>query len=406
MVQVWCRFNQHPGPVPSTFILVALNALWSAVMQAALPALPSIARDLSVSAGDVQGVVTLYMAAVAVGQLVYGPLSDRYGRKRPLVAGLVIFLFGSVVCAWAPDLRTLLIGRFIQAAGACAGAVLSRAMVRDAFPGDQAAVKLGHVSMAMSVSPILATIGGGALIAWWGWRVPFIVELAAGIAVIAGVLRLKETNTRTIPLPSIAGMLRDFRILLLRPAFTGPALALSLTGAAFTAFVNMAPLVLEDVFHEPGHLLGKYFVLMPAGFICGAYASTRLTAKIGARHTAMIGCSASVFAGLAMLGCSLVPLSSPIPLFVAAGLITCTQGIMMAPAQVLALSTDPQRVGAASGLMGFMHMVLAAGAAQVTGMFYNHTALAPGIVALLCELGAFTAFGLAWLHHRRSGAKA
>lgn len=383
---------------PSILILVMLNGLWSSVMQITLPALPEMARDLAVSARAIQWVLTGFMISVAFGQLVYGPFSDRHGRKIPLLVGLTIFLVGSAICAWSPNLATLLIGRCIQGAGACAGAVLSRAMIRDAFKGDEAAVRLGHVSMAMSISPIVATIGGGYVVESLGWRMPFLLEIAAGLALIVAITRVDETHHHRTALPRLGATLRGFSSLLSRRAFLVPALAIGFTGGAFTSFVNIAPMMLEDVFGVPGTRFGYYFMMLPCGFLLGAWAGTGLMRRIGAPRTARCGIVASVLTGATLLALVLSGHSTPLSIFAVMALVTAAQALVQAPCVMQAISTDPRLVGAASGLVGFIQMGSSAASSQVGAEFYDGTSLPPTILVMTLELGA-----LAMLSFRRAG---
>ena len=207
-------------PKPSLFLLVAMTGLGPFTMQIVIPSMPAMAAALAVPYGTIQLTLTVYLIGVAMGQLLYGPLSDRYGRKPLLLAGLGLYLLGSAAAAVAPDAGFLILARVLQAAGGCAGLVLGRAMVRDAYPRDRAASVIGYVSTAMAVAPMVSPLLGSVLTEHLGWRSTMLACLAIGVPLwFAMRVRLPETLVERAPLPGLTGMLGAYvQLLRLRPS--------------------------------------------------------------------------------------------------------------------------------------------------------------------------------------------
>src|ERR1700704_228179 len=209
---------------PSLVLLSAVTALGFCALHMVVPALPLLVPVFDDSPARVQLVLTLYLAGIAAGQLVYGPLSDRFGRRPVLIAGLALFLVGTLLCAAAWSLTALIIGRLLQALGACAGIVLARAIIRDVYDREAAARGLALVMMAMSLAPAVSPAFGAYLAEWFDWRAIFVLLGALGAIVFAAtVTRLAETNRHPASL-DFAGMARSYALLLRSPGFGGFAL--------------------------------------------------------------------------------------------------------------------------------------------------------------------------------------
>src|SRR4051794_5043621 len=208
-------------PVPSLALLAAVTALAFCALHMVAPALPLLVAVFGDSAARVQLVLSLYLAGIAAGQLVYGPLSDRFGRRPVLIAGLALFLFGTLLCGLAPSLEFLVAGRVLQGVGACAGVVLARAIIRDVYEREAAARGLALVMMAMTLAPAISPAFGAYLTEWVDWRAIFVLLGLLGAAVfLAVVTRLGETN-RTRSRLDLAGMAGAPASLLRSPAPSG-----------------------------------------------------------------------------------------------------------------------------------------------------------------------------------------
>jgi len=378
--------SASPQRIPSIAVLVALTAMMPLGMHMLLPAISTIARDFAVPPATIQWSVTLYMVAVAVAQLVYGPVSDQFGRRPPLLAGLVIFIVGSLVCAAATDTPQFLAGRVIQGVGACTGMVLGRAMVRDVYPSNRAAVTLGYVSTAMVIFSALSPLVGGVLLVWSGWRAPFLFSAASGVVLFAIAWRLAETHHDRIRLPGVGSLLRDFASLLRMPGFIVPAVATALSGVGFFGFIASAPVMAEEIYGIPPERYGFYFALLPLGFCTGSFLSTRLTPRYGLERTALWSMVASALVAVVLLAMALSSALTPFLLFMLVGLTNLTSAAGMPALMVRGMGADTRLIGAASGLIGFFHMALGAAGTQLVAHFYSGTVL-PAVLLLAGGFG-------------------
>src|SRR5438067_11202684 len=201
-------------PAPSLALLAAVTALAFCALHMVVPALPLLVGVFDDSPARVQLVLSLYLAGIAAGQLVYGPVSDRFGRRPVLIAGLAMFLFGTLLCGLAPTLGLLILGRVLQGLGACAGVVLARAIIRDVYEREAAARGLALVMMAMTLAPAISPAFGAYLAEWIDWRAIFVLLGGLGVIVFAlTLLRLGETNRHRSRL-GLAGMAGGYGLLL------------------------------------------------------------------------------------------------------------------------------------------------------------------------------------------------
>lgn len=365
-------------------VLVASTALGPFAMQVFLPALPAIQAGFATSPAEAQLAFSLSTLAIAVATLVYGPLSDRIGRRPAMLGGLVVYLLGTALCALAPDLWLLILGRIVQAAGGCVGMVLSRAVVRDLYPREQAAQALAWITMAMVVAPMMAPALGGLLVDLAGWRSIFGLGLVVGVAVLwASFALLRETGR-----PGAAasrGMLVAFLHLLREPAFRGWAMQASFSMSVFFAFLAAAPFLVVQVYGRPAVEYGLLFVLVSGAFMAGNFAAARLSARLGSERMIVVGSLGSLAgAGLA-LALALLGVWTPLALFLPTALGGFAQGLAMPNAQAAIVSVRPELAGTASGLAGFAQMAIAAAAAQLVGSLQTGTPLPVTLGMTVCS---------------------
>ena len=377
-------------PAPSLALLSAITALAFCGLHMVVPTLPLLVAVFSDTPAHVQLVVSLYLAGIGVGQLVYGPVSDRFGRRPVLLAGLVAFLVGTALCGAAWSLPALIAGRVLQALGACAGIVLSRAMIRDVYEREAAARGLALVMMAMTLAPAISPAIGAYLAEWFGWRAVFALLGGLGGAVlVATVIRLGETNRQRARL-DVAGMAGANLALLRSPAFVGFAVCGACTSASWFTFIASAPRILAEALHQPPSTYGLMILLPMATYMLGNAVAARFVPRFGSLQLLLAGRALACAAALAMaLWAGTAPLSVWL-LFVPIGLAEIGDGMSGPAVMAAALSIHPRLAGTASGLMGFLQM-----AAAALGSFF--VALLPyrnafGMIALY---GGFVAFGLA-----------
>jgi MFS transporter, DHA1 family, multidrug resistance protein len=350
--------------------LVALSAAAPAALNILLPSLPAIQRAFGATLATTQLLISLSLVGVAVATLAYGPISDRYGRRPVLLAGMTLFLVGSVVCAVAPDMLTLIIGRIIQAGGAAAGLVLGRAVVRDQHDRETTARVLAYLTMAMAVAPMMAPLAGGLIIERWSWRVVFVVLAVMGAVILIDIaVRLPETHRERIRLPGIGGILASFRRLLNIPAFCGYALHQSFSMSTFYVFASTAPYYMVEVLKRPPTEYGLYFMALSGAFIVGTFATSRLVPLYGLDRMILVGSLVAIAACTAGLVFALAGVWTPLAIYLPAICLGCANGLTMPNSQAGAVSIDPAAAGAASGLVGFMQMLCAGLATQIVGLF-------------------------------------
>ncbi len=368
---------------------IALLALVTAIAPAALhmlvPALPLLAAVFYASPGAVQLVLTLCLAGIAVGQLVYGPVSDRFGRRPVLISGLALFLVGTMLCGLAWSLPALIIGRTLQALGGCAGMVLGRAIVRDVYDRERSASALATIMMVMSLAPSLSPAIGAYLAEWGGWRTDFVLLGIIGAAgLILTAVKLEETHA---PAPvNLVGMIGSFILLLRSPAFLSVAFATAFTSASWFTFLAAAPYLLAELLHQPPSTYGLMILLPMAGYILGNAGVVRLSALFGSVRLFVLGLALSLASGVMLAFWCLADLT-PWALFVPMALSSVGNGMSQPPGVAAGLSVYPRIAGAASGLLGFTQMTVAALGTLLLGLLPRGN-----VAAMVAVVGASLAF--------------
>src|SRR5258706_4286 len=347
--------------VSSTFLQVAVLAVLAATGTLAtnilLPSLPQMAVSLHVSTAAVTSSITVFLAVFAVGQLVVGPVSDRYGRRWPVLTGFAVFFAGSAWCGLAADLPDLLIGRVIQAAGACSTSVLSRAIARDLFSGPALGRAMALIMIAMAAAPGFSPLLGGALDHYFGWRSEFVfVGVFAAISAIAYATVLGETHRSTrIPLNPLA-IARNYLGLIADRRFLVPAATVSLIMGGLFAMFSAAPRVLIEGLHFTPIQLGLFFAGTVMIVFAAGMLATKLAPRFGLDRSIQGGLLAAAIGSLAIL---LVSLFNPtfLPFLAAMSVFLLGMGIVNPLCTAQALSPFGEKAGAASALIGFWQMM-------------------------------------------------
>jgi DHA1 family bicyclomycin/chloramphenicol resistance-like MFS transporter len=353
-------------------VLILATALGPLAMQIFLPALPMIQDEFAVSSATAQLTLSLSAFSIAVAMLAFGPLSDRFGRRPTMIGGVVVYLLGSIVCAVAFSIGTLILGRIVQAAGGCAGLVLTRAIIRDLYDRDRSATMLAYVTMAMVTAPMLAPAIGGVLTDFTGWRSVFVFGGILGLVVALIVVRELPETAASPDLAGAGSRHALLRLMTMRP-FWAYALCLSFSIGVFFCFLAGAPFLMVRVLGRPASEYGLLFILISGAFMLGNFAAARFSLRVGLNRMIVLGSIGSLAGTLILLALVMAGIWTPWSLFLPTSLGAFSQGLALPNAQAAAISVDPRAAGAASGLSGFLQMGLAGLAAQIVGTLENGT---------------------------------
>jgi len=351
--------EKHSPQPPSMLLLFAMIYAGQMASTIYLAGLPEIARDLDATMSAAQSLVAAYLGAFAFSQLVMGPLSDRFGRRPVVLAGLVLFTLSSVLCVLVPTIGTLLAARFAQAAGACATIVVGRAMIRDTAEGVAAAHAMSWFAIAMAVGPATAPFIGGLLTGWFGWQSTFIATALVGTAVLVFVVfDLEETLPPESRRPPRASeLLIGYMRLIANPVFIGYSMVVAFASSSIQTYITAIPIVFLVLMGVSPQALGAYIMIMPMVFVVATYISRRLTAFLPIDRIILIGVAFSATGGLLQVLFGLWGVTTPYPVVVATAISNFGTGMVFANCYAQALSTvPPSSAGQASALGGFMHM--------------------------------------------------
>jgi DHA1 family bicyclomycin/chloramphenicol resistance-like MFS transporter len=369
-------------------VLAGLAATGTLATNILLPSLPQMAASLNVTSAAVTSAITIFLAVFAVGQLAVGPISDRYGRRWPVLIGFAVFFAGSVWCALATDLTGLLIGRVIQAAGACATSVLSRAIARDMFSGAALARAMALIMIAMAAAPGFSPLLGGALDHAFGWRSEFVLVAAfaaLGAAAYAAVFGETHHATRT-PLDLLA-ITRTYLGLIADRRFLVPAATVSLIMGGLFSIFSAAPRILIEAMHFTPIQLGLFFAGTVLIVFAAGMLATKLAPRYGLDRSIRGGLFAAATGSIAIL---LVSLYSPsfLPFLAAMSVFLLGMGIVNPLGTAQALSPFGDKAGAASALVGFWQMMTAAIGVWLAATISHEALFALGVVLTVFSLVA------------------
>ncbi|WP_225773435.1 multidrug effflux MFS transporter [Inquilinus sp. Marseille-Q2685] len=372
-------------------VLGLLTAMGPFAIDMYLPALPEIGRSLGAGTEAVQASLMAFFISLGVGQLVFGPLSDMFGRKLPLYLGLAVFLAGSIGCVFAPDIETLIAFRFVQGLGACAGMVIPRAVVRDLHTGTEAARLMSLLMLVFSVSPILAPLAGSFVIEAAGWRGVFwVVTVLAALGILLLALCLGETRPRHHRVESsIGGALSAYRSLLTDWQFLGLTFIGAFGIASFFAYLANSSFVLIEHYGLSPRLYSVFFSINAVSFIGVSQCTAWLAARFGLGRIVRVAVTGYAAAMVVLLAVTLAGVDRldvlAALLFVGYGFL----GLVIPTTSVLALEDHGAVAGTASALMGTLQFVTGAVVIAVVGPFFDGTSLpmVAGITA--CAVIAF-----------------
>ncbi|WP_439859760.1 multidrug effflux MFS transporter [Pseudomonas sp. MBLB4136] len=367
-------------------ILGALCAFGPLAIDFYLPSFPTLARAFATDVEHVQLSLAAYFVGLALGQLVYGPLADRFGRRRPLLVGVLLFGLASLACALASSLETLIAARFVQALGGCAGMVVTRAVVRDLCDPITSAKVFSQLVLVMGIAPILAPLAGGLLLSSLGWQSIFLcLALFAALCMLAVALWLPETLSQEAAPASLSGVLGEYRRLLGDRPFIGHALTGGLSIAGMFAYIAGSPFVFIELYGVPAAHYGWLFGSNAAGFILAAQLNAWLVARHGPGYWLRrlvwfyLACSLALLVVALGQPAALWPLL--LPLF---GCIA-SLGVLLPNSTACAMAGQGRHAGSASALLGSLQFAIAASAAALVGALHDGTAWP--MAAVICGCG-------------------
>ena len=379
--------------------LLAQLAFGLLAMTICIPSMQEWGNLFGASQARVQLTFSAYVVAFGGLQLLYGPLSDRLGRKPVLLAGLALVALGSLLGALAPDLTTLTVARALQGAGAAAGTVVGRALVQDGFQGPDRTRVMGWVGMAMGLCPPTATLLGGQVHVRLGWQGNFVLIGVLALLLLAAAWRLLPAGQPPAAAPRADGtawwrpLLQAYARLAREPVFLLYVAILGLTTAAFYAFLAGAPLVMRSLGVGPDRV-GWVIMVVPLSYIAGNFITTRVVRRVGERPMMWAGQALTVCGLLLVLALALwgprTPLAFAAPLL----LLGVGHGFLMPPTLAGTVGVVPALAGTAAAVGGVMQQLLGAFGAYAVGWFSHDSALNLGAVMLVFTLAAVAAQGL------------
>jgi DHA1 family bicyclomycin/chloramphenicol resistance-like MFS transporter len=387
-------------------LLMAMTAIGPTSLNIIVPAVPRLAAALATDGAAVQLTVSLFLLGLATAQLVLGPLSDRFGRRPVALAGLALTASASVMAIAATSITTLILARILQAIGAAAGIVVSRALIRDLFDRSRAASTLGLVATVMAVAPTIGPLIGGVLDTTFGWESIFVFMVCTALAVFGWTaMTLPETHELNVHAGEETGFLIDLKGLSGSASFWGYVLAAALGSGTFFAFLGGGPHVVVTLMGHSSAEYGVWFALSSIGYIAGNFTASRLALRFAT--------DALIWGGIAMelLGVTGSAAATgwahhwgPAIIFLPQAIISFGNGVLLPNAIAGAVSVRPQAAGTASGIIGFTQMALGAAATQFAGdLLARATSAVPlSIIMVAIAVACAMAFGLLVTWRRRA----
>ncbi|MGW2699260.1 multidrug effflux MFS transporter [Streptomyces sp. NPDC001340] len=394
-----------------TFVLGGLTATPPLAMDMYLPSLPEVTRSLHAPAATVQLTLTACLAGMALGQLVVGPMSDRWGRRRPLLTGLAVYLVATALCAFAPTVEALVAFRLAQGLAGAAGIVIARAVVRDLYDGVAMARFFSTLMLISGAAPIVAPLIGGQILRVTDWRGVFVVLTVVGAALAALVwLRLPET------LPpaerhggGVGQALRSMRGLLADLPFTGYMLAGGFAFAALFAYISASPFVVQEIYGASPQTFSLLFGVNSVGLMIAGQVNGRiLVGRVSLDKVLGTGLAIIVLAATALLLMTAGTFGEVglAPIAAALFVLMSAMGITLPNAQSLALLRTRHAAGSASALLGTTSFLVGAVASPLVGVAGEHTAVPMAVVQLAGALVAAACFmGMCRPWNTRAGSE-
>lgn len=373
--------------------LVGMVAMTAVSTDLYLSGIPLIVAEFNATEADGQLTLGIFMLGISLGQLVYGPLSDFYGRKPVLYVGLIAYIIASFGCAVALSMEHLLLARLLQALAAASGPVLARAIVTDMYQAQDAARVMATLAASMALIPCIAPVFGSWMLYWFDWRMQFFALMLVGLLVLLCATSLPESRPRQAGERLNFGKItRQFGLSLRHPIFMGYCLIGGAQFGALFSWISMSSFVVIDQLGVRPVYFGYTFAVVVCGYLFGALASSRMVMRLGIDQVIMIGLLFGITSALLMLMLAVLSFYSLAWVLISACGIFFSTGMMLSNAQVAAISVFPQSAGQASSIFGCIQTGLAAIVGSLATQWYDQT-LMPLAMALTAML-ALTTLGV------------
>jgi DHA1 family bicyclomycin/chloramphenicol resistance-like MFS transporter len=393
----------RPNTFALTVLLAALTGIGPLSTDMYLPSLPDIADKLQASTAQTQMTISTYLIGFALGQLIYGPLADRYGRKPVLLAGVALYTAAALLCALSPSIGWLMAARTLQAVGSCSGIVLARAIVRDLYSGPRAGRELSLMGMVMALAPVFAPMAGGVLQTAFGWRATFVALTASGIIIgLAIWWLLPETLKKHGEPATPRAIAHSFAILLRDGGYLAHVGLVIFTFAGLFAWISGSSFVLQDLYGLSAFAFGFYFAFGSLGYMTGSGLSAKFVGRYGIDALLGAGAVATAAGGLAMVAVVASGWQSGAALVLAMAVYLAGLGFVLGQGIAGAMELHARRAGAASSLLGFMQQSTAAVCGIAVGHMLGQSAMPMALGVAIC--GCITL--AIWLGTRKVRARA
>ena len=369
---------------PNIVILAAITTIGTMAMHILVPVLPDIAEDFSTSGSSVQLTITIFLAGLAIGQLFYGAISDKYGRKPVLLVGMTIYCVGMALAIPAQSIEALLAARLLQGIGGCAGLVLGRAMVQDGS-GDKAATgRLAILTMTLTASPAFAPLVGRFIGDQYGWRALFILLGVAGLVLSIWCYRyLPETNERRSANLNFRGMLANFRDLLCSRVFLGYAIGGASSTTSCFVFLGALPFLMVNYLGRPAGDSAYAYIAITGGVTFGSFLANRISSRINPRQGARLGSWITIAASVLLFAFAILDMHTIATMIGPFVLFAVGMGVAGPNSMGGALHSAPSKIGSASSLYGFIQMMTAAILTALPAMIGSQTPLTLSFILII-----------------------
>jgi DHA1 family bicyclomycin/chloramphenicol resistance-like MFS transporter len=359
-----------------------------------LPGLPELRADFGVGASQTQLTLSACLLGLATGQLLAGPMSDAFGRRRPLMLGVGLYAVASILCAVAPTIQALIAFRFIQGFAGAAGIVIARSVVRDLYSGVAAARFFSLLLLVSGLAPILAPLVGGQILRIVSWRGVFVALALIGVALVtATAVFLSETHPVERRQPAGArSILRTFRRLATDRTFVGYALSGGLASAALFSYISGSPFVLQEIYGVSPQTFSFIFAAIAAGYVTCGQINGRLVGRIAPKTLLRLGLFGMAGGGIAFLLMVVIGGVGLIGIVPALVVLVASLGFILPNSTALALADHPRTAGSASALIGLLQYAVGATAAPLVGIAGEDTAVPMAIVVATAATSALLIF--------------